>query len=382
MDLSFTTEQTMLRDSVTAFLADTYDFEKRHKAVTTSPGWRPQIWQSMARDLGILGACLPDALGGFGGGAVESMILMEEFGRALVVEPFLGTCVIGGGFLKHSGHADAPRIAADIVDGKTTIAFAQAERDSRYNLSAVQTRATANGDAWVLDGHKRAVIGGPAASHLIVTARTVGNSHDRKGIAAFLVDKAAPGISVRDYVGYDGTPMSDISLTNVVVGGSALLGDPIDGLPLIQQVMDEATAALCAEAVGVLRELLVRTIEYTKQRRQFGVPISSFQALQHRMSDMFMDVEQAQSMAWLAAIRVSDPNPAKRAKAVSVAKVQIGCACRRVGQGAIQLHGGMGMTEEMPISHYFKRATVIETLFGSVDHHLERIEALDELVAA
>ena len=374
MDFSFTEEQSMLRDTVASYLADHYDFDKRRAAVGKEPGWRPEVWKAFAEELGILGAPFSEELGGLGGGPIDNMIVMEEFGKALVVEPYLGTGVIGGGFLKHSGHAGAADLIGSVIEGKTLFAFAQAEPQSRYNLASVATTAKKDGAGWTLNGHKAVVMGAPFATHLIVTARTSGGERDAGGISVFLVDKSAKGVTTRDYPTVDGNRASEVYFENVSVGADALIGTADNGLPLVEKVVDEAIAAVCAEACGVLSRLHTGTLEYTKQRKQFGAPISSFQVLQHRMVDMFINVEQAISMTYMANIKVSDD--AERAKAASAAKVQIGKACRFVGQNAIQLHGGMGMTDEMAIGHYFKRATMIESAFGSVDHHLARYEGL------
>jgi len=374
MDFSFTDEQSMLRDTVASYLADTYGFDQRRNVVSKEPGWNPKVWQAFAEELGILGAPFPEDLGGLGGGPVENMIVMEEFGKALVVEPYLGTVVIGGGFLKHSGHPNAPELIGRIIAGEAVFAFAYAEPQGRYNLADLTTTAKKDGGGYVLNGHKAVVVGAPWATHLIVTARTGGGRRDAQGISAFIVEKGAAGVTTRDYPTVDESRASEVFLENVKVPAEALIGPEGHGLPLIEKVVDEALAATCAEACGVLRKLHEGTVEYTKQRKQFGVPISSFQVLQHRMVDMFIALEQSVSMTYMATIKVGDE--AERAKAVAGAKVQIGKACRFVGQNAIQLHGGMGMTDEMAIGHYFKRATLIESAFGNTDHHLARYEFL------
>jgi alkylation response protein AidB-like acyl-CoA dehydrogenase len=289
--------------------------------------------------------------------------------------------VIGGGFLKHAAPAWAGDVIGRIIAGETTIAFAYAEPQGRYNLANLATTARKDGEGYVLNGHKAVVIGAPWASHLIVTARTGGAQRDAGGVSVFLIDKAAGGLVTRDYPTVDGRRASEVFLENVKVPAEALIGEEGAALPLVEQVVDEAIAAVCAEACGVLRRLHTGTLEYTKQRKQFGVPIASFQVLQHRMVDMFIQVEQAVSMTYMAHIKLSEP-AAERAKALSAAKVQIGRACKFVGQNAIQLHGGMGMTDEMAIGHYFKRATMIEGEFGSVDHHLKRYETLSLDAAA
>jgi alkylation response protein AidB-like acyl-CoA dehydrogenase len=381
MDFSFTDEQTMLRDSVAAYLADHYDFDKRKAAIKSASGWRPEVWKAFAEDLGILGAAFPEEAGGLGGGPIENMVIMEEFGRALVVEPYLGTVVIGGGFLKRAGTPAANELIGQIISGEVITAFAWAESQARYNLANIAVTARKDGAGWVINGQKAVVIGAPWATHLIVTARTGGGQTEAEGISVFLVDKTATGVVTRDYPTVDGRRASEITFENVSVPAEALIGQAGAGLPLIEAVVDEAVAALCAESCGVLKKLHEGTLEYTKGRKQFGAPIASFQVLQHRMVDMFIQVEQAVSMTYMAHIRLGE-SATERAKGVSSAKVQIGRACRFVGQNAIQLHGGMGMTDEMAIAHYFKRATMIEGEFGSVDHHLRRYEHLSLDLAA
>jgi hypothetical protein len=376
MDFSFSEEQSMLRDTVASYLQDKYDFETRRGIIKSEAGWRPDYWKAFADELGILGAPFSEDLGGLGGGATENMIVLEEFGKALVVEPYLGTVVIGGGFLKHSGYAGAADLIGKIIGGEVITAFAYAEPQARYNWQDLKTTAKKDGSGYVLNGHKAVVVGAPWATHLIVTARTGGGQRDADGVSVFLVDKAAKGVVLRSYPTVDGQRASEVYFENVSIPADALIGEEGGGMPLVDKVMDEATVALCAEAIGVLRKLHEGTLDYTKQRKQFGQPIAAFQVLQHRMVDMFIQVEQAVSMTYMATIKVDDEDAAERAKAVSAAKVQIGRACRFVGQNAIQLHGGMGMTDEMAIGHYFKRATIIEGLFGSVDHHLRRYEGL------
>ena len=375
MDFSFTDEQSMLRDSVASYLADHYDFDARRAAIKSADGWRPAVWKAFAEDLGILGASFSEDHGGLGGGATEVMVVMEEFGKALVVEPYLGTVVIGGGFLKHGAPAVASDLIGKIIEGKATFAFGYAEPQGRYTLSDLKTTARKQGAGYVLNGHKAVVVGAPWASHLIVTARTGGSQREAAGVSVFLVDKSAAGVITRDYPTVDGRRASEVTFENVSVPADALIGAEGGALPLVEQVVDEAVAAVCAESLGVLRRLHEGTLAYTKERKQFGAPIASFQVLQHRMVDMFIQLEQSISMTYMAHIKLGE-SAAERAKGVSAAKVQIGRACRFVGQNAIQLHGGMGMTDEMAIGHYFKRATMIEGEFGSVDHHLRRYESL------
>jgi len=374
MDFSFTEEQSMLRDTVASYLADHYSFDQRRALLAKEPGWSPAVWKAFAEELGILGAPFSEELGGLGGGAVENMIVMQEMGKALVVEPYLATVVIGGGFLKHSGHADAEALIARIIAGEAIFAFAYAEPQGRYNLADLRTTAKKEAGGYVLNGQKAVVIGAPYATHLIVTARTAGAQRDAQGVSVFIVETSAAGVTRRDYPTVDGFRASEIVFENVKVGAEALVGPEGHGLPLIEKVVDEAITATCAEACGVLSKLHEGTLEYTRQRKQFGQPISAFQVLQHRMVDMFIHVEQALSMTYMATIKLTDDK--ERTKAAAAAKVQIGKACKFVGQNAIQLHGGMGMTDEMAIGHYFKRATMIESAFGATDHHLARYEFL------
>ena len=382
MNFSFTEEQSLLRDSLASYLADHYDFETRRSVLKSEAGWRPEVWKAFAQDLGILGAALPEDLGGLGGGPTETMVIMEQLGAALVVEPYLGTVVIGGGFLTRTDHPEKADLLAKIIAGDAILALAAAEPQGRYNWADLTTTARKDGGGWVLNGQKAVVIGAPWADHLIVTARTGGAQRDAGGVSVFLVDKSAPGVATRDYPTVDGSRASELSFENVSLPADALIGAEGAGLALVEAVVDEATVAVCGEACGVLRRLHEGTLEYTKQRKQFGQPISQFQVLQHRMVDMFIELEQSISMTYMATIKLTESDPAARAKAVSAAKVQVGRACRFVGQNAIQLHGGMGMTDEMAIGHYFKRATMIERQFGSTDHHLARYEALSFPAAA
>ena len=323
MDFSFTDEQSMLRDSVAAYLADTYDFDQRKAAIASAEGWRPDVWKAFANDLGILGASFSEDLGGLGGDATDVMVVMEEFGKALVVEPYLGTVVIGGGFLTHAKHAQAEDLVGKIISGDATFAFAWAEPQGRYTVNDLKTAARRDGEGYVLNGAKAVVIGAPWASHLIVTARTGGAQRDAGGVSVFLVEKTAPGVTARDYPTVDGRRASEVTFDNVKLGADALIGPEGEALPLIQQVMDEAVAATCAEACGVLRRLHEGTLAYTRERKQFGAPIASFQVLQHRMVDMFIQLEQAISMTYMAHIKLTD-TAEERAKGVSAAKVQIG----------------------------------------------------------
>ncbi len=372
MDLSFNETQGMLRETLARFLADTYDFESRKKMLSRPEGRDPGIWKAIATELGLTCAPFAEEHGGMGGGALENMIMMEEFGKVIAIEPWLQTVVIGGGALKHAGGALAEATIPAIISGDCVIAFAYAEPQGRYNLADIGTTAKADGAGYVLNGHKGVVYAAPWATHLLVTARTGGSRRDRAGVELFLIEANRPGITRRDYPTVDGFMASEVYFENVAIPGEALLTGGID---LIERVVDEATMAVCAEASGIARTMVNQTVEYTKQRKQFGQPIGKFQVLQHRMSDMFVEAEQVSSMALMGTLKLDDEAAARKA-AVSMAKAKVGRSLKFVGQNAIQTHGGIGITMELAIGHYFKRGTMIEGQFGSIDHHLDRFEAL------
>lgn len=375
MDFNFTEEQQMVRDGLSRLVREQYDWETRRKAIASASGWRPEIWAQLA-DLGILGMPFAEADGGFGGGAVDAMVIMEEFGKGLVIEPFVPTVVCAGGFLKHAGTAaqKEEHIGA-IVSGARVFAFAYAEPKGRFDYADLETSARKDGAGWVLNGHKAVVIGAPWASHLIVTARTGGERRDRGGVSVFVVEKASAGITTRDYVTVDGRRAAEVYFENVSLPPEALIGAEGEGLALIELVTDEAIAALCAEACGAMKVAHAMTVDYSRQRKQFGVPIGSFQVLQHRMVDMYTAYESAVSLTYLATLRLG-AEEVERKKAVSAAKVGVGQAARLIGQEAVQIHGGNGVTDEYAIGHYFKRLTIFDAEFGNVDHHLKRHVAL------
>jgi pimeloyl-CoA dehydrogenase small subunit len=373
MDFDLSEEQRLLKDSVDGLLASSYDFEQRKKYAAEKGGWSKSVWNKLAEQ-GLLGLPFSEDDGGFGAGAIETMIVMEALGKALVVEPYLATVVLGGGFLRHGGSA-AQKAAhlPSIIDGSKTLAFAQLEKNSRYDLADVSTTAKKKGAGWVIDGEKFVVLNGASADTLIVTARTKGSQRDRSGIGVFLVSSNTKGISIKDYPTQDLLHAADITFSGVEVGADAAIGDPENALPLIERVVDEARIAMCAEAVGAMDESLKSTVEYLKTRTQFGVPIGTFQVLQHRAADMFVAVEQARSMSMFATMASDFKDAKERATAVAAAKVQIGKSLKFVGQQSIQLHGGIGMTMEAKIGHYFKRLTMIENTFGDTDYHLNRV---------
>src|SRR5262252_1606706 len=380
MDFDLSEEQRLLKESVDGLFGSAYDFDSRKKYMKEKGGWSKAVWGKLAEQ-GLLGLPFAEADGGFGAGGVETMIVMEALGKALLLEPYLATVVIGGGFLRYGG-SDAQKAAyiPSIIDGSKTLAFAQLERNSRYDLNDVSTSAKKKGDGFLIDGEKFVVINGENADTLIVTARTSGAQRDKTGIGVFLVPSSAKGVAKKTYPTQDGLHAADITFPSVEVGSDAVIGDPETALPLIERVVDEARTAMCAEAVGVMEESLKTTVEYLKTRKQFGVAIGSFQSLQHRAADMFVALEQARSMSMFATMATEFTDPNERAKAVAAAKVQIGKSGKFVGQQSIQLHGGIGMTQEAKIGHYFKRLTMIENTFGDSDYHLRRVTDAGGLV--
>jgi pimeloyl-CoA dehydrogenase small subunit len=372
MDFDFTEEQRLLDETVRRLVKDEYTFEKRKAYLAESDGFSRKLWARYA-EIGLLGLPFAESEGGFGGSAVETMIVMESFGRGLVLEPFLATVVLGGSLVTLAGSpAQRKTILPAIAAGKLLLAFGHGERQARYMLSDVATTARRDGGGFVLDGKKGVVLHGASADKFIVSARTAGGPRDKSGIGLFLVDAKAKGVSVRGYPTVDGLRAAEVTLEGVRVDADAVLGPPEGGYASIERTVDRAIAALAAEAVGIMETLNATTLEYLKTRKQFGVPIGSFQALQHRMADMMVEQEQAKSMATLAALSADLDDAKERRRVISAAKVQIGKSGRFVGQQAIQLHGGIGMTDEYVAGHYFKRLTMIDQTFGDVDHHLDR----------
>ncbi|MGO3928584.1 pimeloyl-CoA dehydrogenase small subunit [Rhodopseudomonas pseudopalustris] len=380
MDFDLSEEQRLLKESVEGLLKTSYDFDSRKKYAKEKDGWSRDVWGKFAEQ-GLLGLPFSEEDGGFGAGAVETMIVMEALGHSLVLEPYLPTVILAGGFLRRAGSAEQKAAhLPGIIDGSKTFAFAQLEKNSRWDLGDVAATAKKKGDGWIIDGEKFVVLNGEAADTLVVTARTSGGQRDRDGIGVFLVPANAKGVSRKGYPTQDGQRAADITFTGVEVGADAAIGDPANGLPLIEQVVDDARSALCAEAVGAMDESLTTTVEYIKTRKQFGVPIGSFQVLQHRAADMFVAAEQARSMAMFATMAADFDDAKERANAIAAAKVQIGKSAKFVGQQSIQLHGGIGMTMEAKIGHYFKRLTMIESSFGDTDYHLARVSESGGLI--
>ncbi|MFT6583215.1 MAG: acyl-CoA dehydrogenase family protein [Alphaproteobacteria bacterium] len=374
MDFSLSEEEQLLKDSVERFVREEYTLEQRRKLVASDEGFSRENWSKMA-ELGWLGASFPEAYGGYGGGPVATMIIMEAFGQGLVVEPFLPSIVLGGGLIATGGdEAQKQEILPALAEGRMMLAFGYAERQSRYDLFDVEMKAAKDGDGYVLNGHKGVVFHAAVADKIIVTARTSGGSRDKDGITLFIVDKGAAGLSRRDYPTVDGYRASELTLENV--RAEAVLGAVDGGYGIVETVAQQGVAALAAEAVGCMGVLLDTTNEYVKTRKQFGQPIGKFQVIQHRMADMFIACEEARSMSYLATLRLEDEDAGERARASASTKVQIGKSATYVSQQAVQLHGGMGMTDELNVGHYFKRLTMIDTMLGDQDYHLKRYAEL------
>ncbi|MGD0335172.1 MAG: acyl-CoA dehydrogenase family protein [Xanthobacteraceae bacterium] len=382
MDFALTDEQRLLQHSVERLFADHYAFEARKRYGQEPGGFSRALWARYA-ELGLLGLPFDEAYGGSAGGPVETMIVMEQIGRALALEPYLATVVLGGGLLRLGGsEAMRAELIPQIASGDLMLAFAHAERQSRYDLADIAARARRDGAGFAIDGAKSLVLHGDSAQKFIVSARLAGEQNDRDGIGLFLVDAAAKGVSTRGYPTVDGQRAAEVTLSGVRVPAAAAIGEPGAAFPLIERIADLATAALAAEAVGAMAAMHETTVDYMKTRKQFGVTIGTFQALQHRAADMLIALEQARSMAMLATMMAAEDNVRERRQAVSAAKVQIGRSGRIVGQGAVQIHGGIGMTMETKVGHYFKRLTTIDTMFGDADHHLGIVAEGGGLVAA
>ena len=376
MDFDLNDDQRLLKDSVHRLIADTYAFESRKKMMNEPDGWSRAGWAKMA-ELGLLGLPFAEEYGGFGGGPVETMLLMQAFGRGLVLEPYFATVILGGKLVDSLGSPEQKKeILSAVAAGTRLLAFAHVERSSRYNLADVTTTAKPDGAGYVIDGAKSVVLHGDCADQLLVTARTAGGRLDRDGIGLFLVDANATGVTRRGYRTQDGLRAAEVTFASAQ---ATAVGDPADALPQIEHVVDRAIAALCAEAVGAMEAMQEITLDYIKTRKQFGRAIGEFQVIQHRSVDMLVAVEQARSMALYATVMADEADPGERARAMSAAKVQIGRSARHVGQECIQLHGGIAMTNEYKAGHYFKRTTMIDKLFGDADQHLTALAKLGGL---
>ena len=371
MDFEPSDDQRLLLESVSRMLADNYSFAQRKTYIAQPEGWSPAIWSQFA-ELGLLGLPFPEQYGGYGGGAQETMLTMQAFGKALVVEPFFPTVVLGGTAIMTAGtNAQKQAILPAIAEGSLKMAFAHSERQARYDLNDVVTTAKRDGSAWILDGSKTVVAHGDSADKLVVSARTSGDRHDADGITLFLVDTNAQGVARRGYVTRDETRAADVSLSNVRV--TEVLGEVGKGLAIVEKIVEAGIAATAAETVGAMEAMNDMTLEYSKTRVQFGQPIGTYQVVQHRLADMFMTQEQGRSMAMLATMSLDNADPVERAHDLAMAKVGVGQAGRYVSQSAVQMHGGIGMTEEYAVGHYFRRCMVIERLFGDPAYYLNRL---------
>jgi len=375
MDFSYNDEQQMLRDSVSKFVQQDYDFDSRRKIVDSDAGYSKEHWALFA-ELGWLMVPFTEDDGGLGGSAVDLMLVMEEFGKGMVIEPFLNTAVIGGGLIADAGSdVQKQKLLPTVMEGQLQLAFAFTEAQSRYNLADIDTRAELQGDHYVINGKKAVVLNGESADKLIVSVRTAGDQRDRDGISLLIIDADTAGISRQGYATIDGQRAAEVTFDNVKVPTEQLLGAAGQALPSIEKIIDRATLAVCAEAVGSMEVVYKKTVEYTQTRKQFGVSLASFQALQHRMVDMFIEYEQARSILMMAAMQL-DAGEGLAPKAISAAKSRVGKAARKVGQEAVQLHGGIGVTDELDIGHYFKRLTSVQYLYGSTDFHTQRFASL------
>jgi len=374
MDFSLNEIQTMLADSIEKFIENDYDFESRQKYSDSDAGYSTDVWQTFA-ELGWTAVPFSEEDGGFDGGPVDVMVVMERFGRGLVVEPYLANIMLTGGILKRVATPEQKeRWLQPMIAGELQTALAFLEPQARYDLANVATSASADGDAWILNGSKGYVLNGRNAALIVVPARTSGEQTDQDGITLFAVDASADGVSITDYATIDGQQAAEVHFKDVQVDAAAVLGDIGSGFAAFDAAVDDATLAVCSEAVGIMHILRDKTVEYSKNRMQFGVPIGSFQALQHRMVDMLTDCEQSQSLLmWAAMLNAEDSPDAKRA--ISSIKYQVGISGRKVGEEAVQIHGGMGVTWELDIAHYFKRLTAIGQIFGNADWHLDKLAA-------
>ncbi len=375
MDFEPSDDQRLLVESVTRMLSDTYGFAQRKGYMALPEGYSPAVWAQFAEQ-GLLGLPFAEEYGGFGGSAQEVMLVMQAFGRVLVLEPYFPTVVLAGTALNAAGSIEQKQsILPAIAEGSLKMAFAHNERQARYDLTDVVTTAKKEGSGWVLDGSKTIVAHGEAADKIVMSARTSGDRYDEYGITLFLMDATAPGVARRGYVTRDDTRAADISFSNVAVTQDDVLGEVGHGLPVIRKVIEAGIAATAGETVGAMEAMNEMTLEYSKTRVQFGNPIGSYQVVQHRLADMFMAQEQGRSMAMLATMSIDNSDDDQRAHDIALAKVGIGQAGRYVSQSAVQMHGGIGMTEEYAVGHYFRRCMVIERLFGDPAYYLNKLAA-------
>jgi alkylation response protein AidB-like acyl-CoA dehydrogenase len=370
MEFNYSEEQLALQDTLQRFISRDYDFGKRRGFSASASGFSADAWSQYA-ELGLLALPFPEELGGLSGNGVDIMVVMEQFGQGLLLEPFLSTVVTCGGLLRDAAsEAIKQKLVPQIAAGKLKLSLAAYEAAGRYDLSYVTCTAQQSGGNWRLSGRKTVVLDGASADYFLVSARASGKAGDRDGISLFLVPRGAKGLTVAAYPTQSGARAADLLLENVSVGADALIGEAAGALALIERAVDRSIAALCAEAVGIIDALNQATLNYLKTRKQFGVAIGTFQALKHKMADMLIAAEQARSMAIIAAVHADSQDAAERHRAISAAKAYIGQAGRLVGQHAVQMHGGMGVVDELIVSHYFKRLTMIDLSLGDADYHL------------
>ena len=375
MDFTFNEEQSLIQDQVDQFVQKEYDWETRQSLSNSELGFGEDNWKKFA-ELGWLGISVSEDSGGFGGSAIESMLIMEAFGKGLVVEPFLETVIMAGGLIDdHGSDQQKSSFLEPAIAGEMHLALAYAEPQSRFNLSDVVTEAKADGDNFIINGYKSVVMNGPSADQIIVSARTSGTQLDENGISLFIIDANASGLDKTNYKTVDGRRASDLTFENVSVSKENLIGDQDKGFDILDSAIDKAILAISAEAVGAMEVLYKTTVEYTKTREQFGTAIGKFQVLQHRMVDMFMEYEQCKSLLYMATMKYEEKAEDAK-KAISGLKYQVGKAGKFIGQQAVQLHGGMGVTDELNVGHYFKRLTTVGTIFGNTDYHLKKYTSL------
>jgi alkylation response protein AidB-like acyl-CoA dehydrogenase len=376
MDIQLTEEQELLRSSIQRFLREQYDFDERRRIVATDEGWSRRHWKSLA-ELGLCAAPFQESSGGLGGGSLATMIVMQEFGRNLVVEPYFETVVLAGGLIEDVGSPEQREaFLPKIMEGEAIWAVAWAEGRSRYDFHNVSTTARREGDKFILSGTKAAVVAAPWADKLIISARTSGERRDPLGVSLFVVDRHSPNLHLQGFKTIDGRRAAELTLMNVEVPATHLLGLEGSAVTALESCRDRAIAALCAEAVGAMSVLNSATLEYTKTRKQFGVALGTFQVLQHRMVDMFIAHQEALSLMQHLTLNLAANDPAL-SRLASGAKTKIGYAAKFVAEQAVQLHGGMGMTEELNVGHYFKRISSINIQFGDPAFHLLRYAQLD-----
>jgi alkylation response protein AidB-like acyl-CoA dehydrogenase len=376
VDFNYSNEQVALRETLQRFISRDYDFERRRELARSPLGFSAAAWSRFA-ELGFLSLPFPETYGGLGGNSVDLMLVMEMMGRGLLLEPFMSSIVLCGGMLRDAGCESLKRqLLPRIAGGQSKLALACYEAAGRYDLSQVACSAMRSGDGWRLSGQKTVVLDAPSADYFLVSARSGGNSGDERGISVFLIGRETPGLTLFAYPTQSGGRAADVRLADVALGSDALIGNAGEGLGLVERAIDQGIAALCAEAVGIIAALNEATLNYLKTRKQFGVPIGKFQALQHRMADMLIAAEQSRSMAILAAVHADSADARERRRTVSAAKAYIGQAGRLVGQQAVQMHGAMGVVDDVIVSHYFKRLTMIELTLGDVDFHLGRFSRL------